>query len=230
MADHNKLLFKLTPEEFAEQERKNQMWDMRMAYIHSGHKSMQEKQYGDAVISFEKYVRTLELIFKVEPGNLAPSVFKENSRTSEMSILAGVLWDLVRIYDTSSQYSDRQANCAAQLAKIVPLTPISTEIILQAQEFVKNAKNPQNVKIFLAGVGKSSRCFIATSAYESSIHTDVMILRNYRDSVLKQSFLGRKFVYFYYRHSPKVACILDQHEYLKAPTRLALKLLIKCVR
>ena len=220
---------KLTPDEFFEQERKSQMWDMRMAYIHSGQKAMQEKNYGDAVVNFEKYLRTIELIFGAEPGQLSPKVFKENSRTSEMSIVAGVLWDLVRIYDTSPQYGDRQINCAEQLGQIAPLTPIYNDIVFQAQEFVKNSKNPQHVKIIFSA-GKSSRCFIATAAYSSPVHSDVMILRNYRDSVLKQSFLGRKFIYFYYRYSPKVACILDQHEYLKAPTRWALKLVIKCVR
>lgn len=221
---------KLSLIEKAELDRKSKMWDMRMAFIQRGHRAMQVKQYGEAAISYEKYIRILELVFNVTPGSLTPEVFKESSRTSEMSILAGAYWDLIRIYDTSPQYGDRQAKCAAQLAKFAPVTPIYNEIVKQAQEFSKNARHPERVKIFLAAVGKSSRCFIASSAYQSPNHSDVMILRNYRDSVLKQSFLGRKFIYFYYRYSPKVACILDQHEYLKAPTRWALKLVINCVR
>lgn len=216
--------------EKAEEERRSKMWGMRTAFIKRGHRAMQIKQYGEAAISYEKYVRTLELVFNVPPGNLTPEVFKESSRTSEMSILAGAYWDLVRIYDTSPQYADRQAKSAAQLAKFAPVTPKYNEIVKQAQEFSKKARHPERVKIFLSAVGKSSRCFIATSAYSSPTHSDVMILRNYRDSVIKKTFLGRKFIYFYYRYSPKVACILDQHEYLKAPTRWALKLVIKCVR
>ncbi len=206
------------------------MWEMRRAFIQSGHHAIQTKQYGEAAISYEKYVRTLELVFSVTPGNLTPEVFKESSRTSEMSILAGAYWDLVRIYDTSQQYGDRQAKYAAQLAIFAPLTPLYNDIVKQAQEFSKRARDPERVKIFLSAVGKSSRCFIASSAYQSPTHADVMILRNYRDQVLKQTFLGRKFIYFYYRYSPKVACVLDQHEHLKAPTRWALQLVIKCVR
>jgi hypothetical protein len=220
---------RLSAIEQAEIDRKTKIWEMRMAFIQRGHRAMQIKQYGEAAISYEKYLRVLELVFNVEPGNLTPEVFKENSRTSEMSILAGAYWDLVRIYDTG-QHGDRQARFAAQLAKFAPVTPMFNDIVKQAQDFSKNARNPQNVKIFLSGVGKASRCFIASSAYESPIHGDVMLLRNYRDSVLKQSFLGRKFIYFYYRYSPKIACILDQQAYLKSPTRWALKLLIKCVR
>lgn len=221
---------RLSEVEKAEQARKTKIWEMRLSLIKRGQQAMQQKQYGEAVVSYEKYIRILEIVFNVEPGNLNPEVFKENSRTSEMSILASAYWNLVRIYDTSPQYSDRQAKFAAQLAQFAPLTPLFNKIVTEAQEFAKNARHPQNVKIFLSAVGKASRCFIASSAYQSPVHPDVMILRNYRDSVLKQSFLGRKSIYFYYHCSPKIACILDRHSCLKAPTRWALKILIKCVR
>lgn len=215
----------------AKHERNLKMWQMRLALVQRGQKAMQLKRYSDAVVSYEKYIRILELIFEVPKGqNLTPEVFKESAKTSEMSILAGAYWDLVRIYDTNPQYGEQQSKCANQLALFAPLTPLHNDIVKQAQEFVKNARQPDRVKIFLASAGKGSRCFIATAAYQSPIHSDVMFLRNYRDSVLKQSFLGRKFIYFYYRYSPQIACILDRHEYLKAPTRWALKFVIKCVR
>lgn len=221
---------RLSVEEKNLQERREKMWEMRTALVKRGHKAMQTKQYAEAAISYEKYIRILEIIFNVTPGNLTPEVFKEASRTSEMSILVRAYWDLVRIYDASQKYSERQAAYAAQLAKFVALTPLNNDIIKQAQDFAKVARNPQHVKVFLSAMGQSSRCFIASSAYQSPTHIDVMFLRNYRDLVLKQTFLGRKFIYFYYRYSPKVACILDRHDFLKAPTRWALKLVIKCVR
>lgn len=214
----------------AENNRKIKMWEMRLAFVKRGHLAMQNKQYGEAAISYEKYIRILELVFDVKPGHLTPEVFKESSRTSEMSVLAGACWDLVRIYDTSPKFAERQAKFAALLAKFAPVTPVFNNIVKEAQEFIKKARHPERVKVFLSAVGKSSRCFIASSVYLSPNHDDVMILRNYRDSVLKQTFLGRKFIYFYYRYSPAVACILDKNEYLKAPTRNVLKLLIKCVR
>lgn len=221
----------LTVVERAKAERNHKMWQMRLALIQRGQKAMQLKRYSDAVVSYEKYIRILELIFEVPKGQqLTPEVFKESAKTSEMSVLASAYWDLVRIYDTSPQYGDRQSKCASQLALFAHLTPVYTDIVKQAQEFVKTARQPERVKVFLASAGKTSRCFIATAAYQSPNHSDVMFLRNYRDSVLKQSFLGRKFIYFYYRYSPKVACILDRHEFLKAPTRWALKFVIKCVR
>lgn len=232
MAEDNKPKQQSRPTavERAEQERREKMWEMRKALLQRGHRAMQVKQYSDAVVSYEKYLRILELVFNVPQGGLTPEVFKEASKTAEMSIVAGVYWDLMRIYDTSQKFGDRQAAYAKQLAKFAPVTPLHNDIIKQALDFHKVARHPENVKIFLAAMGKSSRCFIASSAYQSPIHDDVMFLRNYRDEVLKQTFLGRKFIYFYYRYSPQVACVLDRHNFLKAPTRWALKLVIKCVR
>ena len=127
---------RLTAVERAEQERREKMWEMRKALLQRGHRAMQVKQYGDAAVSYEKYLRILELVFNVPQGNLTPEVFKEASKTAEMSIVAGVYWDLMRIYDTSQKFSDRQAAYAKQLSKFAPVTPLHNDIIKQAQEFI----------------------------------------------------------------------------------------------
>ncbi len=48
----------------------------------------------------------------------------------------------------------------------------------------------------------SSGCYIATMAYGSYDHPQVIVLRNYRDNVLSKSFLGIEFIQFYYKYSP----------------------------
>lgn len=51
-------------------------------------------------------------------------------------------------------------------------------------------------------------CFIATAAYGSSGHPDVVLLRTFRDQILAKSLLGRAFSRFYYYISPTlVLCI-----------------------
>ena len=48
-------------------------------------------------------------------------------------------------------------------------------------------------------------CFIATAVYADYNHPKVQVLRHFRDSQLKNSSMGRKFVAFYYRKSPALA-------------------------
>lgn len=48
----------------------------------------------------------------------------------------------------------------------------------------------------------SAPCYIATMVYGNYNHPQVMVLRGFRDDVLRQNILGRAFVRFYYRYSP----------------------------
>ncbi len=48
----------------------------------------------------------------------------------------------------------------------------------------------------------SGGCYIATMVYGDYDHPQVLVLRDFRDNVLKKSMLGRAFIKFYYRYSP----------------------------
>lgn len=48
----------------------------------------------------------------------------------------------------------------------------------------------------------SDGCYIATMVYGDYNHPQVMVLRNFRDSVLQKHLLGKVLVKFYYRYSP----------------------------
>lgn len=214
----------------AKEERKQKLWKSRLAFIKKGHGLMQGKKFSEAVVVYEKYLKILELIFECKNGQLSPEHFKDSARTAELSVVTSVYWDLLRIYDTNDGYGDRQKKVALQLAKFAPLTPVLPDLLKRAQVFQRQSRHPEVVKLFIATATKSrSRCFVATSAFESSSAIEVQILRHFRDFHLKKSKFGRTFIYFYYKISPQIACVLDKHAILKRPVRLALRLVIKCV-
>lgn len=55
---------------------------------------------------------------------------------------------------------------------------------------------------------KSDGCYIATHIYGSYDNQSVVILRRYRDEILRVSYIGRLFICFYYLISPKLVSIL----------------------
>jgi hypothetical protein len=220
----------LMAQQRAKEDRKKKLWQARVSLVKKGHALMGGNLYSEAAVSYEKYIKLLEIVFDAQPGNLTPEALKEAARTAELTVIAGVYWDLIRIYDTSDKYGDRQKQAARQLAKFVPYTPIFPDLMKKAQAFVKQARHPEVVKAFLAGAKKQRpRCFIATAAFDLPYALEIQILRAYRDNQLKKNFWGRKFIYFYYKSSPPIACFLDKHAWLKPPVRAILRFVIKCV-
>jgi hypothetical protein len=70
--------------------------------------------------------------------------------------------------------------------------------------------------------GGGGGCFIATSAYGSSLSPQVSTLREFRDRYLRTNPPGRIFLSVYYQISPPVAHFISRHESLKALTRMIL--------
>ncbi len=220
----------LMAQQRAKEDRKKKLWQARVSLVKKGHTLMASSLFSEAAVSYEKYIKLLEIVFDAQPGQLTPEALKEAARTAELTVIAGVYWDLIRIYDTSDKYGDRQKQAARQLAKFVPYTPIFPDLIKKAQVFAKNARHPEVIKSFLSGAKKKrTRCFIATAAFELPYALEIQMLRSFRDNQLKQNFWGRKFIYFYYKISPAIACFLDKHDWLKPPVRAILRFVIKCV-
>lgn len=84
--------------------------------------------------------------------------------------------------------------------------------------------NPRDITIEdnLNKAKQSSGCFIATAAYGSPEMWQVRALRAWRDDVLIESTLGRRFVAAYYRLSPPVANWIEDRKVLRGLVRLAL--------
>ena len=216
--------------EKAKEERKIKLWHNRIAFLKKGNSLMQSKLFGEAAVTYEKYLKILEMVYDTKSGELSPEQFKDTARTAELPVITSVYWDLLRIYDTSPKCLDRQKRAAVQLARFATMTPLYADILRKAEAFQRQCKNPAVIKLFIDNSAKKRpKCFIATAAFETPLSREVQILRFYRDFYLKKHFLGKKFVFIYYRLSPAIARLVDRSPVSKKIVRGLIRLLIKFV-
>lgn len=74
----------------------------------------------------------------------------------------------------------------------------------------------------VVGLLKNKKCFIATAAYGSTMDSDVVLLRQFRDQILGSSKLGKSLIQFYYHHSPALAEIIATNDFYRWLSRLIL--------
>lgn len=214
----------LLAREKAKEQKKLMLWKSRVGLIKKARGYMRDKMFSDAAVSYEKYFKVMEIVFDCPASELTPEHFKDSARTQELTVVASAYWDLLRIYDTSPKYGDRQANVARKLAQFLKFTPIYPDIIRRAEVFEKTARNPAVLRSFLKSCrDNKGRCFIATAAFDSPEALEVLQLCQFRDQILVNTNGGRKFIQLYYKYSPRIAFFLDNNAWLKPSVRKALR-------
>lgn len=77
---------------------------------------------------------------------------------------------------------------------------------------------------------RSSGCYIATMAYSSYEHPQVLFLREFRDQKLSRSILGRAFIKYYYAASPYIVAALKNNHRINHLIRSALNIFIRSLK
>jgi hypothetical protein len=222
---------KLRLEQQAKEKNRQMLWKTRVNVVKHARQMMAQKAYSEAAVSYEKYLRILEISYDLKSGEINPSVFGKTNRSKELTVIATTYWDLLRIYDTSPKYRDRMVVAARKLAEFLPFSKIQPDVAKKAAVFAGSAKNPDIVREFLKKANiRTGRCFIATAAYEDANHPEVMALRQWRDSSLRHHRFGRAFIAFYYKNSKPVAKFLNEHPQFKPLARAGLSSFVRLIK
>ena len=212
---------KLRMERDVREKNKMVMWKNRVHLIKNARTLMNQKAYSEAAVQYEKYLRVLEMVYSLKKGELSPAVFNNSTRSKELTVIASVYWDLMRIYDTSPRYGDRMQQSAAKLGQFLPFSQIYPDILKKAEIFSKSCKNPVILRNFLRST-KSRRgpCFVASAAFADEPYAlELHILRRFRDERLRPSRWGRRLIGLYYRLSPPLARVIGRSPSKSASTR-----------
>jgi len=215
--------------ERSKEESKARLWRSRVTLLKKARNLMIRKSFGEAIVTYEKYLKLLEKVFDVKEAGLRPELFKERLATKELTVIVSVYWDLLRVYDTNEKYRERMLTTAQKIVQFAPFTPITIDIVKKADSYRSKSRNPDVFKnLSRELMYKKNFCFIATCVFENKNDWHYIYkLQSFRDRVLMKSLAGRVFTFIYYRVSPYFAKTLDQVSIIKPIIRSSLIGLIK---
>ncbi len=213
--------------EKTKEDSRAKLWRSRVSLLKKARNLMNRKSYGEAIINYEKYLRLLETVFEVKEAGLKPELFKERLATKELTIIASVYWDLLRVYDTNEKYRARMLTTAQKLIQFAPYTPIVIDLVKKADSYRGKARNPEIFKnLSRELMYKKNFCFIATCVFEQQNEWHyIEKFRLFRDRYLLKTPWGRSFISVYYRFSPSIVKIMEKFPLMKKPVRFILKAL-----
>lgn len=198
------------------------LWRVRLDVVRQGRACFQNRDYAGAALLYEKYLKIVSLALDKEKNSMTAKDFSDN--TKEITIIVSTLWDLMLIYDSHPKFAPQQKETAEVLSRFLRFSPLYNTLIRKAEVQVGQAKNSANFRYLLKLCDASaSRCFIANAAFETRTDPAVQQLCQWRDLHLRHSWLGRRFITFYYRHSPHWALWLQRHPRLKPAARSILR-------
>ncbi len=207
------------------------LWRNRINVLKQGRTYLSQRLFVEAAIEFEKYIRIIEIVNELKPGELKPEHLKKNAKSNELDVFVSTLWDLIKIYDMNASYQSKLKEKVAMMIEFSKHAPGFSRI---ARKMVAYAKKSKNREIFndllIKCNAPRSKCFIATSTYGNPVHPQVLLLTRFRDEVLESHRAGQLFIWIYYKVSPTVADFLDKHPRLKPATRRGLDWLAKKIK
>lgn len=214
-------------EQRAREKNKQMLWKSRVNLIRQARSKMGDKLYTEAAVAYEKYLRVVEMAYDKPKGTLEPDVFGSTVKSKEITVLATVYWDLMRIYDSHPNYRTKMAFSAKKLRQFLPYSRVYADISKKATLFLAKSNNKDIVQQFLKDIkAERPKCFIATAAFEAPMAEEVQLLRKYRDQKLSTHRTGRILIWVYYRLSPPIAMILEKSSVLRKICRYFLRLFI----
>jgi len=203
--------------ERAEAEHKRLLQLKRMDLASQGLKAFHLGKPTEAATKLQTYLRIVEDWKGVPEGGLNPSLFDLKRDAAELLLISGVLWILVRLYDTTRSDPRRQ-DFVHYLEKYIVFSKGMTYQRLCAETLRKYiAVGKPRHKEELKNAYKVlavSKCFIATELVDVTDVDTLPRLRVFRDRVLRRSKSGRAFTAWYYRNGPWMARVMAHMPHL----------------
>ena len=134
-----------------------------------------------------------------------------------------------------AQYSSRQPDREMR-SDVLIYHPNSDSFLdnsdLDTMKLLEEAGEKINTFYFSKKLNDSPKgnCYIATMVYKDYAAPEVMILRRYRDDVLRKYIFGRLFIFFYYQFSPSLVKWFKRYNAFHILSRKVIEVILRVIK
>ncbi|MBI3544823.1 MAG: hypothetical protein HY075_16245 [Deltaproteobacteria bacterium] len=207
-----------------QQQAQRESWKRRIGIAKRAMALYEESKFPESLRTFREYIMILEKHHGVAPNGLTPALFDGTKEAGEILLIAGIYWDLSKIYDRmkGKTVEMRQAlNKFYEFSADRPHLILASEAMRRyiASEKCVHKEEFKSTHTILRS--RLAKCFIAGAVFGPASE-EVETLRAFRDQALLSSVPGRALVATYYRVSPPIAVALARMPRAAAAGRVAL--------
>lgn len=162
----------------------------------------------------------------IEVVNEAQSGLEYNR--SKLLLLPGIVSDAVEVinmldsldmnYETKRRFNDNKSTIKGMNSQL--------ETVRSQMRTASRTSSSSSSSSNSSGGG----CYIATMAYGDYDHPQVLELRKFRDEFLDKFYLGKQFIKFYYKYSPKLVEKLKNKESINTAIRKTLDQFVEIIK
>lgn len=138
------------------------------------------------------------------------------------SAAINALVDKINKAQTMAQITSDKSSLRTDVSSAISIMSkiSSLDMTSQCRSYFNN--NNSTLNSINSQLNPSGGCYIATMAYGDYNHPQVMVLRDFRDSFLSKRDWGKRFITYYYAHSPNWVEQLKDHKTINAVIRKGL--------
>lgn len=197
----------------AEEKRIADLMRMRMEVARKGITAYKDGRIPDAIKEYHAYLKILEDVKNVGEHGLAPSLFDTKKDVVELLLVAGIYWDLAKVYD-KLRTSSKKKEFQIFLNKFILFTkgmPFQETLAETMRKYISTSKpvHKDQFKSAYKVIGKPN-CLVASGLVEEIGEGTLQTLRQYRDFYLSKHTLGRGFISFYYFIGPLLRFFIEK--------------------
>lgn len=192
----------------------------RITLARDGRSAFEKGQFAHALNCYRKYIILTEQQFKRSIQELKPSHFEDKNRTQESILISAIGLDMAIMLDklkSPDAAAERRLNLGifVRFSVGLPFQHFAAENLRRYMEYSTNLQHRKEFKSALSAVSKGKFCLVATLVYQDSDCAELVILREFRDSILCQWKWGEAFVSFYYQNGHRVLPAWNRFGFLR---------------